>query len=267
MLEAEGVALFAVSYDPVATLAAFADTHAIAFPLLSDVGSHAMRGLGLLNERVGEDHAVYGIPASPRHIGLPYPGTFVLDEAGVIVQKRFHESYRVRDTGAGLLTRTLGMPEAGSEVAGDGDAEAVRLRAWIDSPTYVWYQRLHLHVEIVTGPAWHVYGRPVLNGLVPVTVEVGPIDGMEIGAIEWPAPHALRLAGMDEAVRVYDGRLHLAVPLTFTGAPGAGTHRIAVTVGYQACSESACLAPATTRIEIKLSEAPLVGRSLPPRAD
>ena len=258
--------LFAVSYDPVAILAAFGDTHGITFPLLSDEGSHAMRGLGLLNERVGEDHAVYGIPASSRHVGLPYPGTFVLDEAGIIVHKRFHESYRVRDTGAGLLARTLGMLDAGSEIAGDDGADAVRLRTWIASPTYVWYQQLHLNVEIMTAAGWHVYGRPAALGVVPVTVDIEPIEGTEIGTIDWPAPHALRLAGMDETVWAYDGRLQLTVPLTFTGAPGAGDRRIAGAVRYQACSESVCLPPTTIPIEITLAESALVGRSLPPRA-
>lgn len=68
-----------------------------------------IRRLGLLNERVAEDHAVYEIAANPRHVGLPYPGVFVLDEEGVIVQKRFHESYRERDTGAGVVAQTLGL--------------------------------------------------------------------------------------------------------------------------------------------------------------
>ena len=41
-----------------------------------------MRGLGLINERVQEDHAAYGIPPNPRHVNLPYPGVFVLDARG-----------------------------------------------------------------------------------------------------------------------------------------------------------------------------------------
>ena len=56
-----GVALFAISYDSVEILRNFAATHGITYPLLSDEGSHAMRGLGLINDRVQEDHAVYGI--------------------------------------------------------------------------------------------------------------------------------------------------------------------------------------------------------------
>lgn len=50
-LEAYGVALFAVR---------------IGYPLLSDEGT--LRRLGLINGRVQEDHAVYGIAPRPRHV-------------------------------------------------------------------------------------------------------------------------------------------------------------------------------------------------------
>jgi hypothetical protein len=39
-----------------------------------DEGSHVMRGWGLINDRVQEDHAVYGIKPNARHVNLPYPG-------------------------------------------------------------------------------------------------------------------------------------------------------------------------------------------------
>jgi peroxiredoxin len=68
------VALFAISYDSVEILHNFAAAHGITYHLLSDKGSHAMRGLGLINDRVQEDHAVYGIKPSARHVNLPYPG-------------------------------------------------------------------------------------------------------------------------------------------------------------------------------------------------
>src|SRR5207244_2571760 len=78
-LAVDGVALFAISYDSVEILRNFAATHGITYHLLSDEGSHAMRGLGLINDRVQEDHAVYGIKPNARHVNLPYPGVFVLD--------------------------------------------------------------------------------------------------------------------------------------------------------------------------------------------
>ena len=57
-LQRMGFALFAISYDEVATLSAFADKHEITYPLLSDVGSVTIRSLGLINEHLAEQHAV-----------------------------------------------------------------------------------------------------------------------------------------------------------------------------------------------------------------
>ena len=50
-LAARDVALFAISYDPVETVRAFASEHGIGYPLLSDGGSHLMRRLGLVSLR------------------------------------------------------------------------------------------------------------------------------------------------------------------------------------------------------------------------
>ena len=64
-LEAYGVALCAVSYDTV--------ENRIGYPLLSDEGT--LRRLGLINERIQEDHAVYGIAPRPRHVTAPSSST------------------------------------------------------------------------------------------------------------------------------------------------------------------------------------------------
>lgn len=262
-LHANGVALFAISYDPVEILRAFAEKHGISFPLLSDHGSHVIRQLGLLNERVQEDHAHYGIASNPRHVGLPYPGVFVLDERGVVTQKRFHESYRVRDTGIGLVDQTLGRLEAADAGKAIHEDEVVRVRAWLDSPTYAFFQRLHANVEVSVAPGFHVYGHPAPAGFRPLAVEVAPIDGVEIGTASWPAPHLFKMDGLDEQFWVHEGKARSALPLTFSGPPGAGDHVIHVTVSYQACSDSACLAPASISLSLPVNEVALVGRELP----
>ena len=262
-LHADGVALFAISYDSVEILRAFAEKHGITFPLLSDEGSHVIRQLALLNERVQEDHAHYGIAANPRHVGLPYPGVFVLDERGVITQKRFHESYRERDTGAGLAAQTLGRLEVVNAGEVTRDDAAIRVRAWLDSPTYAFFQRLHLNVEVSVAPGFHVYGHPVPAGFVPLSVQVAPIDGVEIGAAEWPVPHPFKVDGLDEKFWVHEGTVRSSIPLTFSGSPGAGDHVIQVTVSYQACRDAECLMPTLISLPLPVKEVALVGRELP----
>jgi peroxiredoxin len=262
-LSGNDVPVFAISYDSVEILARFAEKHGIAFPLLSDQGSHVMRRLGLLNPRVQEDHAAYGIAPNPRHVDLPYPGVFLLDEQGVVVVKRFHESYRERDTGAGLLAHTLDLVAAapGPDVAVPD--EAIHVRAWLDSPTYCMFQRLHLNVEITVADGFHVYGEPIPGGYTPLSVDVAPIDGMERGAIRWPVPRRFTIDGLAEEFWVHEGTIRGSLPLTFTAAPGAGDHVLHATVAYQACSRVACLPPSVLRLEFPVKEVALVDRELP----
>jgi len=265
-LTASGVALFAISYDAVAILSAFAQAHGIGYSLLSDEGSFVMRRLGLINERVQEDHAVYGIAPTSKHVNLPYPGVFVLDETGKITHKRFYESYRERDTGAGLIAETLGIfaGDRAAEMAAAG--ETVRVRAWLDSPTYCAFQRLHLTVELAVAPGFHIYGVPIPQGYVPLTVDLAPIDGLELRPMHWPSPHPFSVAGLDEKFWAYEGTIRGVLPFAFTAPPGAGDQVLRATVRYQACSASTCLPPEAVRLDIAVKETALVGRSLPTKA-
>ena len=98
-IQENGVAVFAISYDSVSVLAAFAEKHRITYPLLSDEGSHSIRQLGLLNEEhLIAQHAFYGIQTRDEQRGVAYPGTFELDSHGIISHKYFEQSYRVRPT-------------------------------------------------------------------------------------------------------------------------------------------------------------------------
>jgi hypothetical protein len=257
-----GVALFAISYDAVDILAAFAAEHDITYPLLSDDGSCVMRELGLINERVQDDHAVYGITPNPRHVDLPYPGVFVLNGDGVITDKRFYDSYRERETGSGLVAQALGIfaePSAPAVI----DGPVITARAWLDSPTYVWFQRLTLTVELTIAPGFHVYGSPVPEGLVPLSVEIDAIDGLEVTPARWPAARSLELPGLGDQLSGHAGVVRGTVSLTFTAAPGTGDHMIRITVRYQGCDEAACLMPSSVRLQLPVREAALVGRSLP----
>jgi hypothetical protein len=257
------VALVAISYDAVPVLAGFAARHGIAYPLLSDAGSHAIRRLGLENVDVLQDHAVYGIQPNPRHLGVPYAGAFLLDERGIVAAKRFHRSYRERDTGAGLLDRLLGVAAGEPGGSREGEGPAVRVRAWLDSPTYAYFQRLHLHVELSIAAGHHVYAAPTPPGYVALGVEVQGGPGVEVGPVEWPEARSLAVEGLDEAVTAHSGTVHGTVPLTFTAPPGSGDRVIGLIVNYQACADGACLLPSRVRLALPLAEVPLAERALP----
>jgi peroxiredoxin len=65
----------------------------ISFPLLSDPGSKTIEAYHIRNEA-----------AKGKAEGVPYPGTFIVDRAGVIRAKLFLEGYRDRSSAEEIVT-------------------------------------------------------------------------------------------------------------------------------------------------------------------
>jgi peroxiredoxin len=85
-IEATGTQVVGVSYDSIEVLRNFAEPAGISFPLLSDEGSKTIREFGI-------------------HFrdGLPHPGTYLIDEKGIVRAKFFREGYRERHDNSELI--------------------------------------------------------------------------------------------------------------------------------------------------------------------
>jgi len=255
-LDAAGVALFAVSYDSVETLAAFGAKHGITYPLLSDYGSRVIQLLGMLDDDLDRHHAEFGRGVRDDQRGVAYPAVFLLDRSGTVQRKRTHRNYRIRDTGTGLLEAIFSIPAPAPVPTSVIDGEAVTVRGSLDSSTYRPYQQVQLTVVVSIREGWHVYTTPIPEGYVPLGIEVMPFDGLEVGQSTWPPGRRFKVGGIDEEFCVLDGTVYARIPLTLSVASGRGDLSISTTVQYQACSETACLTPATARVNLQIGESP-----------
>ena len=91
-IEEAGVQVVGISYDSPAVLKKFSDQMKITFPLLSDPESKTIEAYHIRNEA-----------ARGKAEGVPNPGTFILDQQGVIRAKLFLEGYRDRHTTDALI--------------------------------------------------------------------------------------------------------------------------------------------------------------------
>jgi peroxiredoxin Q/BCP len=91
-IEAAGIQLVGISYDPPEVLKKFTDQSKITFPLLSDPESRTIDAYHIRNNA-----------AKGKSEGVPNPGTFFLNREGVIRAKLFLEGYRDRHTTEELL--------------------------------------------------------------------------------------------------------------------------------------------------------------------
>jgi peroxiredoxin len=254
-----GVAVFAVSYDSVEVLAAFTEKRGITYPLLSDEGSHTIRALGLLNEEhLVDQHAFYGIKTRDEQRGVAYPGTFVLDERGIISEKHFEQSYRVRPTARMFEEFALGMSDATPPPADAPRASGGKLEVlvWTDAPTYRPYQQVRLHVSLSLPSEMHVFASPAPDGFTPLVLHVEPLDGLDVGQPALPAAQPFTVAGLDEHFVVYEDSIRAMIPLRFTKNLGATV--ITLRTEYQACTPTECFRPATLRVDLTLNGLDLI---------
>jgi peroxiredoxin len=254
-LERAGIAVFALSYDALPVLAEFAEKRGVTFPLLSDEGSHAIRALGLLNEHLAEQHAFYGVPIRDEHHRVPYPGTFLLDENGVVVEKHFEQSYRVRPTAAFFRHLALGSalePQSPAERIEPG----IQVRAWTDASRYRPYQQLRLHIELRLEPGTHVFASPSPDGYTPLRIDVEPLDGLTVGEPELPTPQRFNIEGVDEDLLVYAGDVRCTVPLLLT--KNLGSTQLDVRLTFQSCTATVCLPPASKTVTLHLEGLDLI---------
>jgi peroxiredoxin len=254
-LAGRGVIPFAVSYDSVETLADFAARNRIDYSLLADEGSAAIRRAGMLDEHLDEHHAEMGGTVRDDQRGVAYPGVFLLDEQGVVVERRFQRNYRVRESGLSLLEHGLGvrLPAAGPKAASEG--KHVRAQARLDSPTYWRYQRLWATVQLDITPGCHVYASQSPADYVPLSVELSA-EGAEVGLPLWPEAHRLEVEGLNEELWVYDGSIRVDVPFEFIIQRGEplGDRELTLNVRWQACDATTCWPPEQVSLRLTVRE-------------
>lgn len=253
--EAEGVRLFAISYDDQTVLREFAEKQEIPFPLLSDVDSEVIRSYGLLNDQIK--------PGDMFLYGIPYPGAFVLGGDGRVVAKFFHDSYKKRDSPELFLDAARGkiLVDENTPIAQGGDEDGVELEVALHGGSGTLRQgiRREILVRFRLSDGLHVYGDPVPAGMVPVSIEIDGPDGLVIEPeIRQPTTPLLVEATRTE-LPVWSGEVDFRIPVFAVGELASEVRpldqesvQVGVRVRYQACDERVCLLPRDESFELQI---------------
>jgi hypothetical protein len=247
-LQKKGIGLAAISYDPPATLKAFAEARGITFPLLSDTGSATIKAYRLLNEQ-----------ATGRTAGIPHPGTFVLDRRGVVTSRSFEASYQERATAASIVGASSSRGET-------GNAETAQLTLVTSASDAVVAPgtRFALTVEITPKPRMHVYS-PDQKTYIPVALEIAANDALTVHAPRFPPSEEYLFKPLNERQRVYSRPFRIVNDVTVALTPAVreraraagATLTINATLHYQACDDKICYPPASVPLAWTLGLEPL----------
>lgn len=231
-LAAQGIVPFALSYDPVPVLANFAAARGITYPLLADEESTLIRSLGILNTQLAP---------TDDHYGIPHPGVYIIAEDGRVAAKVFHDTHRTRDAAATVLREQLGIiaPSGGPQQRLEVDT-LVAVAA-LDRASFVRGERIGLRVTIRLAPGVHVYGRPLADGYIPVTLTIDAPETIVVAPVAYPAPQPVQFAWLDEHLPSYTGEFTLQTALTFAEQREDVT--ITAALRFQACTDEECFIP------------------------
>ena len=237
--EAAGAKLYVLSYDEADALADFKKAHGTTFTMLSDPDSEVIRSFGILNATIADDdHPWYGIP---------YPGVYITDSDGIIVEKFFENNFTVRPGPEQLLAAVRGeevlleeRPNPVSEVSVDGDFVGDSLPVGIS-------RQIVARFSLPEG--MHVYGQPVPEGLVAASIELDEqVEGLVAYTPITPATRSMTLTGDGHTLEVYEGDVVLRLPVAQHGRAMTKDEEgrwvsIAGRVRWQACDSEACGLP------------------------
>ncbi len=259
-----GIGLYAISYDELGALEDFAANHDITYDLLADEGSKVIRELGILNHHVTEDQIPYH--------GIPFPGTYLIDEDGFVAAKAFHRSLAQRESPEGLIDAALGeillrSEEPTASKAGEsGIGISVTYHGGGGVIRGGTMRKLVIRVDLPEG--LHIYDEPVPSGMVATSFTlVGP-DGLRSLPVEKPPTHPLELPGVGE-LQVWSGRVDFVMPVWATDeiaslvrSDNPDRVTIEVDVAYQACDDEACRLPRTERLTLDVPVGSYIGPAL-----
>ena len=252
--EANGIKLYALSYDDQETLEEFGSHHQIPYTLLSDIDSAVIKQFGLLNTEVSKSDAFL--------YGIPFPGVYVCDENGVVVSKLFHDSYKKRESPETLIDAAMGNividEDAPQASANEGDVViTASVRGGNASLRQGIIRQLVIRFQLPEG--LHIYGDPVPEGLTATVISVTGPEGLQVMPAQFPASNALRLESLDVELQVWSGQVDVVIPIYATGELAsecrpldAASTSLSIDIHYQACDDTTCLLPTRQHLSLEL---------------
>ena len=245
-----------MSYDDQGVLAAFAKRTGITFPMLSDPQSAFIRAFGM----VDPDNTTDNVPADGKR-DTAYPGYFVLDRTGRIVERFIDPKYDDRRTANGLVAETF--PELLEATGRTTSTPHLQVHVGQSDIRVPLGARFRIFVDIELPERMHVYA-PGVEGYRPVAIELEPSTWFKAERPVFPASTVLRLEAIDETVPVYHGtaRIGIDIVVANTGAllrklaTAAGhSEQIAIagTLSYQACDDKVCYPPRSVPVKWELT--------------
>lgn len=118
-------------------------------------------------------------------------------------------------------------------------------------------QKVTVQVQIELNDPWHINGNPAFpDYLQPTTLKLADTGVVASAEFQYPKAQALELAGFDEPIQAYQGKVTLTAQLQIAEGAPAGEHELNFELRYQPCDDKRCLAPTRKTIPFVIAVTP-----------
>lgn len=213
--------------------------------MLSDKGSAVIRKFGILNTNIPPDLMFYGIP---------FPGDYLIAPDTIVRDKHFLPDYQVRPTASQVLLYNYGASVGNdSVVVKSGELQAsITLSADHAAPG----NELGLAMNFALGPGWHVYGQPLPENYIPLTVSFDP-ELIANQRFEFPKAEPIRFEAIKETLPAYKEKFRATGRLLVKNGTKPGDYKLKGTLRFQECNDSICKLPQSVAFEMPLRIDPM----------
>ena len=237
-LTRQGIAVAAISYDPVEVTADFAKRRGITFPLLSDPGSLTITRYGIFNTTIPE--------TNQQTYGVPFPGTFMLNAERVVTARFFEPAYQERNTVASILARLGDQVDVPATKISSPQLE---ITSFATDTTAAPGTHVSVVLDVRPATGIHVYA-PGVVGYKPIALTIEPQPWVIIRTAKYPAPEDYLFKPLNEHVKVFQRPFRIVQDVALDASPDAQTALKDVasltlegTLNYQACDDKICFSP------------------------
>ena len=279
-LDERSIKLVTISYDSQETLQTFTQSQGVTYTMLSDPGSEIIERFDLLNPvpewALGEDSddpdvaeavATYVSVVNPSEmmVGIAFPGTFILDPDGEVLERHFEDFYIERNTISSVLLR-MGEdlePVQATEVS----TLQLDLTTYSSDPAVAVGNRFALVLEIEPKEGMHIYAPGSSDDYRDISLTIDPLPFLRVLPMEFPDAGEYYFEPLDDSQPVYEESFKLIQEVYMDGSleaqglvRGEDSVTLTGTLEYQACDATICYIPTSIPLTWTMELRPLVFR-------
>jgi len=225
-----GLGVVAISYDSVEILKSFEGRMGgFRYSMLADSDSEIIDAFGIRNM----NHA-----GSSRNEGMAFPGTYVVDSDGIVLQKFFEQNHRIRATTETILMKTFGA---------DGGRRTEARLPQFDFVAYASQDQLRrgnqvlLVAEIALPERMHLYAPG--SDYTAVNLSIVETADWRQDELDLPEAEILYLEPIDEYVPIYHDTARIQRRITLSPSYQGDSVDVEAVLTYQTCDDEICYPP------------------------